>query len=183
MWTINNGEIFILKSWCSSSANTSKLLVLKSFWIFQQTCSRWDQMCTVLIQRLYNWLDIWTWGLWAAEHGKSWLIKVILLSQYLYYVFLPEYIFECSLENWNLEFSSLVLFVMHFPLCVGSTEEELKSREVACLPGLSGSLLLRYYLWRGAEGCAAALHSSSHICGKTPTFKVTLPHPVTSSNV
>lgn len=26
-------------------------------------------------------------------------------------------------------------------------------------------MLLRYYLWRGAEGCAAASHSSSHICG------------------
>lgn len=48
--------------------------------------------------------------------------------------------------------------------CVGGGEGEKREREVACSPGLSGSfiLLLRYYLWRGAEGRAAASHSSSH---------------------
>lgn len=35
-------------------------------------------------------------------------------------------------------------------------------------------LLLRYYLWRGTEGCAAASDSSSHISGKMDISEVSV---------
>lgn len=52
-------------------------------------------------------------------------------------------------------------------LHVGGREEGDKTREVACLPGLSSPFTPVLLFVEGAEGHAAALHSSSHICGKT----------------
>lgn len=42
-------------------------------------------------------------------------------------------------------------------------------------------LLLRYYLWRGTEGCAAASDSSSHVSGKIVISEV--PVSVTSNTL
>lgn len=148
---------------------------------------RWDKTCRVLLQKIYfigyKW---WFPSLCVVfeqqkeESPSSLLTKVISLSKHLHFSLivtlcdLLSVARTCFLHfiQWteNIKFCSSWVLVMTYFLTGTQTSHsvwvvERKKRNRERWPAhlaWVALLLLRYYLWRGTEGCAAALHSSPH---------------------